>query len=60
MILLCLLGKHDCKELRSEDILVDNNSNAAMIEHDYTEALKAEFDMEIQSESFGFNRTLSI
>ena len=26
----------------------------------YAEALKAEFEMEIQSESFGFNRTLSI
>ena len=31
-----------------------------MTERDYTEALKAEFDMEIQSEEFGFNRTLSI
>ena len=27
---------------------------------DYVELLKAEFDMKIQSEAFGFNRTLSI
>ena len=31
-----------------------------MIERDYSEALEAEFDMEIQSEAFGFNITLSI
>ena len=30
-----------------------------MTEHDYAEALKTEFDMEIQSEAFGFNHTLS-
>ena len=34
--------------------------NAMMIERDYAEALKSEFDMEIQSEAFGFNQTLSI
>ena len=53
-----LLGKNECKYLRREDFLADNN--AVMTERDYTEALKAEFDMEIQSEEFGFNRTLSI
>ena len=29
-----------------------------MKERDYDEALKAKFDIEIQSEAFGFNRTL--
>ena len=36
------------------------DNNAVMIEHDYAEALKAEFDMENYSETFGFNHTLSI
>ena len=31
-----------------------------MTERDYAEGLKAEFDKEIQSEAFGYNRTLSI
>ena len=31
-----------------------------MTERGYTESLKAEFDMEIQSEVFRFNRTLLI
>ena len=31
-----------------------------MVERDYAEALKEEFDMEIESEAFGFNRTVSI
>ena len=31
-----------------------------MSEHDYAEALKAEYDMEIHLEEFGFNCTLSI
>ena len=31
-----------------------------MTEHEYDEALKEKYDMEIQSEVFGFNRTLSI
>ena len=31
-----------------------------MTEHDYAEALKPEFDMEIQSEAFGFNYNISI
>ena len=31
-----------------------------MIKSDYDGALKAEFDMEIQSEAFGFNRNLDI
>ena len=31
-----------------------------MTEHDYAKALKAEFDMEVQSEAFGFNFKLSI
>ena len=34
--------------------------NAVMTEHDYAEALEAKFDMEIQSEAFGFNHNLSI
>ena len=31
-----------------------------MTERDYAEEFKEEFDMEIQSEEFGFNHTLSI
>ena len=38
--------------------MADNNS--VITERDYDEALKSEFDMKIQSESFGFNCTLSI
>ena len=57
-MLLCLLGKHEYKNLRNEDFLADNN--AMMTKCDYDEALKANFDMEIQLEIFGFNRTLSI
>ena len=37
-VLLCLLGKHECKKLRNEYFLSDNN--AVMTEHDYAEALK--------------------
>ena len=57
-MLLCLLVKHNCKNLRREDSLLDNSS--VMIERDNAETLKAEFDMEIQSEPFGFTRTISI
>ena len=37
-----------------------DENNAVITEHDHAEALKEEFDMEIQSEEFGFNCTLSI
>ena len=47
-ILLCLLGKHECKNLRKEAFLDENNDG--MTERDYDEALKAEFGMEIHSE----------
>ena len=57
-MLLCLPGKHEYTHTRNEAFLEDNN--AVMIERDYAEALMAEFDMEIQSEAFGFNYTLSI
>ena len=57
-MLLCLPGKHEYTHTRNEAFLEDNN--AVMIERDYAEALMAEFDMEIQSEAFGFNHTLSI
>ena len=46
------------ENIRREDFLDDNN--AVMTGHDYAEVLKAEFDMEIQSEEFGFNCNLSI
>ena len=46
------------KNIRNEYFL--ENMNYVMTEGDYAEALKAEFDMELQSEAFGFNRTLSI
>ena len=35
------------------------DNNAVMTERGYAEALKAEFDMEIQSEAFEFNDNLS-
>ena len=57
-MLLCLLGKNECKYFRREAFLDDNN--AVMKERDYSEALKSEFYMEIKSESFGFNCNLSI
>ena len=47
-MLLCLLGKHKCNNLIIEGILAENN--AIMTERDYTEALKAEFDTEINLE----------
>ena len=46
------------KKLRNEAFLADKNS--LMIEHDYFEALKAEFDMEINSEEIGFECTIPI
>ena len=57
-LLFWLLGKHECQNIRRAFFLEDNNS--VMAERDYAEALKAEFDMEIQSEAFGFNHTISI
>ena len=35
------------------------DKNSVMSERDYDEALKSEFDMEFQSEEFGFNDNLS-
>ena len=43
------------ENIRGEDIL--EGKNAVMTEHDYAESLKTEFDVEIQSEEYGFNRT---
>ena len=43
------------QEVRKTSYFSDIND--VMTEHDCDEALKAEFDMEIQSEEFGFNRT---
>ena len=57
-MLFCLLGKYECKNLIREAFMEENN--AVMTEHDYAEALKAEFYMEIKSGTFVFNRTLSI
>ena len=55
-MLIYLIGKHECKVLR---MLVSDN-NAVMTEHSYSEALKADFDMKIQSEAFGFKLNISI
>ena len=46
------------QEVRKTSYFADIND--VMTEHDCDEASKAECDMEIQSEEFGFNRTLSI
>ena len=46
------------KNIRRAAFLVDRNS--VMKEHDYAESLKEEFGMEINSEAFCFNQTLSI
>ena len=48
-MLLCLLGKHECKNIR-KDFLEGNSS--VMTERDYAKSLKAQFDMEIQSEEY--------
>ena len=55
-MLIFLLGKHDCKEIRRNC----SENNVVMKERDYAEALKAEIDTETHSEAFVFNRTLSI
>ena len=57
-MLFCLLGKHEWKNIRRWYVLADNS--AMMIKIEYAEALKVEFDTEIHSEEFGFNRTFSI
>ena len=46
------------KNLRREAFFADND--AVMKERDHAGALKAEFDVEIQVETFLFNHTLSI
>ena len=46
------------QEVRKTSYFSDIND--VMKEHDCDEASKAECDMEIQSEEFGFDRTLSI
>ena len=53
-MLLCLLGKHECKNIR-KDFLEGNSS--VMTERDYAKSLKAQFDMEILSEEY-FDSTL--
>ena len=57
-MLFCLPGKHEWKNLIKQCFLAENNSG--MIERDFAKGLRSEFDMEIQSEAFRFNRTLSI
>ena len=57
-MLIFLLGKHECKNIRREAFLAEKN--AVVKERDCAESLKEEFDIEIQSEEFGFNRNLSI
>ena len=42
-MLLCLLGKHKCQNIRDEDFLSDKNY--VMKERDYDEALKASYDI---------------
>ena len=55
---MSLLGKHECKNLIREYFLSDNNS--VMKEHDYADAFKEKFDIEFQSEEFGFNHNIYI
>eukprot|EP00957_Ditylum_brightwellii_P097580 7431586-Ditylum_brightwellii.AAC.1 len=55
---VALLGKHNDEEQRRQVFM--NNKNALMTECDFAEGLKAESDIEIQSEAFGLNRSLSI
>ena len=57
-MLLCLIGKYGWKNIRNEAFLEDNND--VTIEHDYDKTLKEAFDMEIQSETFVSNPTLSM
>ena len=57
-MLLCLLGKNTLNKLRREAFL--NDGTIVMTEHDYSEALKAEFEMKIQSEAFGLNQNIFI
>ena len=47
-ILLCLLGKYECKNLRRQYLLAENNSVTK--ESNYAKASNAEFDIEIQSD----------
>ena len=56
-ILMCLPGKHECNKLRR---FFFPDINYSITESDYSEELKVEFEKKIQSESFLFNRTLSI
>ena len=47
MMLLCLLVKHDCKHFRNDAF--GGGKNAVIIELDYDEAPKREFDVKIKS-----------
>ena len=58
IILLFLFVKHECNNLMKECFLEENND--VMIDHDYAEALKAQFDTEIQSEAFDSNSNIYI
>ena len=46
-MLLCLLGRHECKNILNEAFLSDINT--VMTERDYAKALKADFDMEMKT-----------
>ena len=51
------IGNHECKNIE-ENLFIDNN--VVITELDDTEIYKAESGMEIHSEAFGFNHTLSV
>ena len=57
-MLFSCLGQYEAKKSRKDAFKA--NPQSIMTEQDYAEALKSEFDQEIQSEAFGYNRTLSI
>ena len=57
-MLFSCLGQYEAKKSRKDAFKA--NIQSVMTERDYAEGMKCEFDQEIQSEAFGYNRTLSI
>ena len=54
----CVYQKN--KSAKSYKIILLADNNDVMTERDYYEVLKSQFQMEIQSEEFGFNGNISI
>jgi hypothetical protein len=57
-MLFSCLGQYEAKKSRKDAF--KSNPQSIMTDRDYAEGMKSEFDLEIQSEAFGYNRTLSI